>query len=188
MHTTSVTKLSILALVAAAALAGCANTNATVPLGSNVSPNDVAFVSNLYNVVDFDQDIIGPALARNPDPRVASLAKDFLAQGNALEARVKPIAEQEGIQPPVGERFTQRADLHTRIASEMQNSRVDFDQEFLTDEIFSHEQALQSAQEMANSPGGNPQLKAISATATEVLATNLARLRKLQGELLASND
>ena len=188
MHRLSVSQLSMLAAGTAVVLSGCANPNATAPVGKNVSPNDVAFVTNLYNVVDFDQDIIGPALARNPDPRVATLARDFLAEGDALEAQVKPIAEQEGIQPPQGERFTQRADLHTRIASEMQNSRVDFDQEFLTDEIFSHEQALASAREMQASPGGNPELKAISKAATGVLETNLDRLKTLQGELLASNN
>jgi predicted outer membrane protein len=165
-------------------LAGCASTTATAPPGSHASASDLSFVTNLYNVVDFDRQVTDELLAKNPDPRVAALARDLLAQGDSLEARVAPIAAAEGILPPVGQRFAQRADLQVKIASVMGSNPINYDQEYLADEVYSHEQALQSAREMADQPGGNPQLMAISTDATGVLQTNLSRLRTLQSQVV----
>ena len=169
-------------------LAGCASPNATAPAGSTASATDVGFVTNLYNVVDFDHEVIDQVLAKNPDPRVASLARDFMAQGNELEARVSPIAAREGILPPQGQRFVQRADLQSRIASVTGNSPINFDQEFLADEVYSHEQALKSARAMSQQTDGNPQLMAISQEATGVLQANLSSLNKLQAQIVADRN
>ncbi len=169
-------------------LAGCASTTATTPSGSTASASDVGFVTNLYNVIDFDHEVIDQLLAKNPDPRVAALARDFLAQGNELQARVSPIAAREGILPPQGQRFVQRADLQARIASVTGNSPINFDREFLADEVYSHEQALKSARAMSQQTDGNPQLMAISAEATGVLQANLARLNTLQSQMVADRN
>lgn len=166
-------------------LAGCSSTMATAPLGSRVSANDLSFVTNLYNIVDFDREITTGLLAKGPDPRVAALARDFVAQGDSLIARVAPIAAAEGILPPGGQRFAQRADLQVKIASVMGSRPIDYDQEYLADEVYSHEQALQSARAMANQSEGSPQLMAASADATKILEVNLSRLRALQLQLLA---
>ena len=166
-------------------LCSCISTTATAPQGSRASVSDLSFVTNLYNVVDFDRKITEELLAKSPDPRVATLARDLVAEGNSLEARVAPIAEGEGILPPKGERFIQRADLQVKIASVMGSNPIDYDQEYLSDEIYSHEQALRSARAMAAQPGGNPRLMAISTDATAVLQANLTRLKSLQLQVVA---
>ena len=169
-------------------LAGCAGTNATAPAGSVASASDLSLVTNLYNVIDFDRQITEELLTKEPDPRVAKLARDLVAQGDSLEARVSPIASAEGILPPGGQRFAQRADLQIKIASVMGSNPIDYDREYLSDEVYSHEQALQSARAMAGQPGGNPQLMAISAEATGVLEVNLGRLKNLQSKIVADNN
>ena len=169
-------------------LAGCASTTATAPPGTSASASDLSFVTNLYNVVDFDRQVTAELLAKNPDPRVATLARDLVAQGNSLEARVAPIAASEGILPPQGQRFTQRADLQVKIASVMGSNRIDYDQEYLADEVYSHEQALESARAMAGETGGNPHFVAISADATGVLQANLLRLKTLQSQMVADTE
>ena len=190
---TKVQKASVRGLLRSTAvlallLSGCVNTNATAPLGSRASASDLSFVTNLYNVVDFDRQVTGELLAKNPDSRVATLARDLLAQGDSLEARVAPIAAAEGILPPEGQRFTQRADLQVKIASVMGSNPINYDQEYLADEVYSHEQALKSARAMAGEAGGNPKFVAISTDATGVLEANLVRLKTLQTQMIADKD
>ena len=104
-----------------------------------------------------------------------------------MDAKVRPIAEREGIVPPDTVSFRQRADLQTRIASVMGTGTYDFDEEFLTDEIDSHVEALQRVKDMAAEPAGNPELKALSEQAAGLLQTNLDRLRALQAEKQSQN-
>lgn len=172
-----------LAVMLAFIVAGCANTTATAPAGSNVNATDLAFVTNLYNVVDFDREVIGEVLPKNPDPRIAALGREFLVEGNNLEAQVSPIAAREGILPPEGQRFTQRADLQARIASVTGNSPIDYDQEFLADELYSHEQALESARTRSQQPGANPELFAISKEGIGTLEADIAKLKSLQAQM-----
>jgi predicted outer membrane protein len=165
------------------ALAACGRTEAVAPPGRNVSAYDLDFITNLYNVVEFDKEVIGQELARTGDPRVQALARDLLRQANEMSAKVKPIADREGIQPPQVLSFQQRADLHTRIVSIMATSTYDFDQEFLDDEIYSHEDALSRVQQMNQEPVGNSELKSFAGEATGLLQTNLDRLKALKAQL-----
>jgi predicted outer membrane protein len=174
------------AAIAMSLLSGCGRTEATAPGQAHVSAYDLDFITNLYNVVEFDREVIGNELGRTPDPRVAALARDLLSEANKLAAEVKPIADREGIVQPTQVTFQRGSDLHTRIASVMATGTYDFDQEFLSDEIDSHEEALRRAREMSEQPAGDPQLKAISLRATALLTTNLARLNALQKQLKAS--
>jgi predicted outer membrane protein len=174
-------------LLASLALAGCGREEATAPAQAHVSSYDLSFITNLYNVVEFDRQVIGQELARTPDPRVAALARDLLREANDMDAKVRPIAEREGIVPPDTVSFRQRADLQTRIASVMGTGTYDFDEEFLTDEIDSHVEALQRVKDMAAEPAGNPELKALSEQAAGLLQTNLDRLRALQAEKQSQN-
>ena len=171
------------AMICVLALAGCTDTASTAPGARDVSATDLAFVTNLYNVIDFDREVIGELLPRNPDPRVAALAHQFLTQGDSLEAQVRPIAAREGILPPAGQRFVQSADLQSRIASVLGNRPIDIDQEFIADELYSHEQALQTARTRAQQPGANAELLAISKEGIGILENDIAQLKTLQGEL-----
>ena len=164
-------------------LAACGRTEATAPPEKHVSAYDLDFVTNLYNVVEFDKEVIGQELARTGDPRVQALARDLLRQANEISAKVKPIAESEGIQPPEALSFQQRADLHTRIASIMATSTYNFDQEFLNDEIYSHEEALRRVQQMNQEPSGDAELKSLAQEAEGLLRTNLDRLKALQAQV-----
>ena len=174
------------AILASSCLPGCGRTEATAPGQAHVSAYDLDFITNLYNVVEFDREIIASELARTPDPRVAALARDLLAEANALAAEVEPVADREGIVQPTQVTFQRGSDLHTRIASVMATGTYNFDQEFLSDEIDSHEEALRRAREMSDQPAGDPQLKAISVRATALLKTNLGRLNALQTQLKAN--
>lgn len=166
-------------------IAGCANDTATAPISDKVTATDLAFVTNFYNVIDFDREVIQNLLSKNPDPRVASLAREFLTEGDSLEAQVRPIAEREGILPPQGQHFVQRADLHARIASVMGDQPIDFDQEFIADETYSHEQALQNAKARSQQPGSNPELREISKQAIKILEVDIVKLKKLRSEMAA---
>ena len=51
-------------LLASLALAGCGREEATAPAQAHVSSYDLSFITNLYNVVEFDRQVIGQELAR----------------------------------------------------------------------------------------------------------------------------
>ena len=170
-------------VIAAAAVSGCGQTSATAPVGSNVSPADLAFITNAYNVTEFDRTIAAEAQTRASDPRVRALAAELLLEANQFRDKVNPVAEQLGIQPPAVVSFGQRADLQERVANLIRTGGHDYDREFLDDEIATHEEALSRQQRMAADSGGNPQLRALSAEGTGLLRTNLAKLQALRSQL-----
>jgi predicted outer membrane protein len=174
---------AIACALTAAPLVGCGQTEATSPSHSNLSAFDLAFVTNLYNVAQYDYDLTQQELGHTSDPRVLALANDLLKDANALVAKVKPIADREGIVAPNSTRFGQRVDLQMRLAAITASSLGNFDVEYLDDEIESHEEAIQSADKMANVPGGNPELRTLAQEGRQILITNLARLKQLRGQM-----
>ena len=169
----------------AVALAGCEQTTATAPTASAASPRDLAFITDLTNVVMFDRQVIGEELARKGDPRVQALAADLLAQANAMQAKVTPIAERDGITPPDTMSFSHLADRHARLDAIIKTGHYDLDEEFLKDEIASHEQAVADVDKFIHEPSGDPDLHILSTEGIIRLRFNLQRLEDLQKERLA---
>ncbi len=172
--------------LAAAMLTGCERTVATAPPASVASARDLAFITDLYNVVAFDRQVIGEELARHGDPRVEALAADLLAQANGMDAKVRPIAERDGIQPPDAASFKRIADHHARLDAIVATGHYDYDAEFLNDEIASHREAVASVDRFIHEPSGDPQLQILSTEGIIRLRFNLQRLEALQKERLAA--
>ncbi len=176
----------VAAALICAGLAGCGQTEATTAASSHASAFDLAFITNLYNLVETDRDLLGNELASKPDPRIAALASDLLSEANTVYATVQPIAAQDGIIWPDQATFESRSDLQTRLGSVLTTGSYDYDQQFFEDEIDLHKQVIQRAEQMAGEPNGDPKLRAISKKALAVLKTNLKRLQDLQGEMQAA--
>ena len=164
----------------------CSGTEATAQAGSKVTDRDLAFITSLYNIVEFDRQVIGQEMRRSHDPRVGELATDILAQANKFDARVQPIAARDGITEPERVTLYQQSDMHSRVAAITGGGTVDFDQEFISDEIAAHRQILAEADEIMNEPSGDPELKALAQEGVQHLRTNLTRLEALQSQLKQS--
>ena len=174
------------AAAATAMLAGCERTIATAPPASVASARDLAFITDLYNVVAFDRQVIGEELSRAGDPRVEALAADLLAQANAMDAKVRPIAARDGIEPPEAASFKRIADHHARLAAIVATGHYDYDAEFLADEIASHREAVAAVDRFIHEPSGDPALQVLSTEGIIRLRFNLQRLEALQHERLAA--
>jgi predicted outer membrane protein len=164
----------------------CVGTEATAPAGSKATERDLAFITSLYNIVEFDRRVIGQEMARSHDPRVAALAKDILDQANNFDAKVQPIAARDGITEPERVSLFRQSDMHSRVAEITGGGTVDFDQDFIADEIAAHRQILAQADDVMNEPSGDPELKALAQEGVQHLRTNLARLEELQAQLKKS--
>ena len=169
----------------AVAVAGCAQTTATAPVASTASPRDLAFITDLTNVVMFDRQVIAEELARKGDPQVQALAVDLLAQANAMQAKVEPIAQRDGIRPPDIMSFKRLEDRHARLDAIIKTGHYDSDAEFLNDEIASHEQAVADVDRFIHEPSGDPDLHVLSTEGIIRLRFNLQRLQELQKQRLA---
>ena len=66
------------ALLTCVSLSDCGRTEAVAPSHPDVSAYDLEFITNLYNVVEFDREVIGTELNRSTDPRAAALAAEDL--------------------------------------------------------------------------------------------------------------
>jgi predicted outer membrane protein len=171
---------------AAVLLAGCAQTTATAPRASAASARDLAFMTDLYDVVAFDRQVIREEQASAGDPRVEALAADLLAQANAMDAKVAPIAARDGITPPNSLSFKRIADRRARLDAIAATGHYDPDAEFLTDEITSHREAVADVGTYIREPSGDPALKTLSTEGIIRLRFNLQRLEALQKERLAA--
>lgn len=180
--------LACLSVVTGLSVSGCAppeRAAATAPAGSNVSQTDLNFVTNAYNVVEFDRLAAAQAQTRAADPRVRALAADLLREANAFRDQVKPIADSMGIQPPDTVTFAQRPDLQVRVSDLIRTGGPSYDRGFLDDEIATHREALRRQQDMAGGASGDPRLRALSGQGTEILRTNLAKLEALRRQVSA---
>lgn len=184
-HMPRVSLWSVLALVAA--LPGC-HTSAEAQKFSRASPNDLLFITTLYNIVEFDRQVIPPEVARTSDPRVVALAQELMAQADSFNARVLPIATRDGITEPQLVTFSQQSDLHDRIAALMGSRNYDYDQEFLDDEIYAHREAIRRSKQMSADPTGDPELRSLAAEGLTLLQNNLSKLETLKSALLAEKN
>ena len=167
-----------LTLLTGAVLAGCDTTHSTSK--SDMSPADLDFVTNAFNIIEFDRQECALARTQARSPEVRALAAQFLEQANAFNDRLQPIAVANGIKPPT----VLRTDLRVRLARLRLNQGLDFDRSFVEDQIASHQDALNLQEMMMDTPGSNPQIQDLSHKGTAILRTNLATLRELQRKMM----
>lgn len=163
---------------AGAALVACETTKATST--GDMTPADVDFVTNAYNIIEFDRQECTIAQTQARTPEVRELAGQLLMQANEFDAQLRPIAASAGITPP----SVLRTDLRTRSARLRLGQGLEFDKAFVEDQIVSHQDALNMQQSMMESTGANPKIRELSSKGTAILTRNLARLRELQRKMI----
>jgi predicted outer membrane protein len=177
------TRRNVLALVPLAAaglgLAACARSVATAKPGATATPADVAFITNAYDVIHFDNEVCMIADAHATNPKVKALAARILQETESFRIKIGPIAQADGIQPPQA----LRNDLRVRLVHARLQNGVDFDQTFLADEIASHQEALQLSEMMMNDASGDPRLQAFAREGQDLLKQSLRVLTALQKQV-----
>lgn len=161
-------------LTTGAALAGCQTTKSTST--GDMSSDDLEFVTNAFNIIEFDKQECTIAQAQAQTPQVRMIASDFLAQAIDFDAQLRPIAASAGITPPT----VLRTDLKVRAARLRLGQGIEFDKTFIDDQIVSHQDAINMQEAMMNTPGSNPKLRELSSKGSVILAKNLVRLHAAQ--------
>ncbi len=174
----NITRRAALLVVAGAPLAACGTTQSTST--GDMSPDDLDFVTNAFNIIQFDRDECTIAQTQAKAAEVRAIAAELLKQANDFDAQLRPIAAAAGISPPT----VLRTGLKIRAGRLRLGQGSDFDRSFIEDQIYSHEDALNMQQMLMDLPGGNPQLKALSRQGTALVQTNLAKLHALQRQLM----
>jgi len=170
--------LTAAALATGAALAGCQTARPTSSSG-DMNPDDLDFVTNAFNIIEFDRQECTIAQTQARTPEIRALAAQLLQQANDFDARLRPIAASAGIKPPT----VLRTDLRVRAGRLRLGQGLDFDRAFIDDQIVSHQDALNLQEAMTSTSGSNPQLQALSRQGTDIIRTNLAKLHELQGKM-----
>ncbi len=160
-------------------LAGCQRTEAVAKPGSTANAADLDFITNAYDVIHFDTELCTTAETQATNPKVKAMASRILQEAETFRAKVKPIAEAEGITPPA----VLRNDLRIRLGHARLQNGTGFDQTFIADEIATHQEALQRAQMMMTDTAVSPQLKAFAQEGTTLLHDNLVALAGLQKQV-----
>ena len=176
-----VTRRAVLALsmpAALFALGGC-RTTATSASGGDMNQADLEFITQAYNIITFDREEASRAPSYAQTPAVVEIAAKLLNDANAFAAKLYPIMQARGINPPT----ELRSDLRVRLYHLRLNRGLDFDRSFIDDQIASHQEALGRQEKFMGTPGQNPQLLALAREGTEVLRQNLAALRAIQRQL-----
>ena len=166
-------------LTAAAALlslAACETPTATSTGPAN--PDEVAFVTNAYQIIKFDQEESTLAKTEAKDPRVQALAARLLDEANQFEAQLAPVAASAGIKPPT----VLRDDLRVRLGHMRLSHGLDFDRSYLNDQIASHEEALRQEDAMKTHESGS-RFADLAEHGEVLLTTNLQALKALRDDM-----
>ena len=174
---TMMMRRAALTLATGGMLAACESTRSKS--SSDVSASDLEFVTNAFNIIEFDLQECTLAQTQAQSSEVRAIAAQLLRDALSFKARAAPVAASAGILPPT----VLRPDLRVRVAHLRLNQGLDFDKTFIEDQIFSHQDALNMQEMVANTPG-NPRIAALSREGTSIVRTNLAKLRALQLKIM----
>ena len=175
-----VTRRTVLALTMPAALltlAGCKSTTATSV--GDMNPADLDFVTNGYNLVQFDIQEGELAQTYAKSRAVKDFATTLVADAHLAQEKFDPVIKAAGITLP----SELRSDLRIRLFHIRQDSGLDFDRSFVDDQIAAHVEFLDRYNMMEDTPGQNSQLVALAAQARPYFVKNLAALRAIQKQL-----
>ena len=170
----------LLPLGASIALAGCQTTQASATSsGGDMSVADLEFVTNAFDIINFDREECGLAQTQAKSPEVKAIAGTLLAQANQFDAELRPVAQEAGVKPPT----VLPTRLRIRAGRLRLGQGLDFDRAFLADQIASHQDSLTLQETVINAPSSNARLADLSRRGNALIRTNLARLQALQGQV-----
>ena len=176
MHTMK-TMRCLPAAAALLLLAACQGQNAQ-PTASNTNPAEVRFTTDAYQIIQFDRQEGALALTQAKDPEVIALAAQLTNQANQFATQLAPVAMGAGITPP----RVLREDLRVRLGHMQLQQGLDFDRNYIADQIASHEEILKMENGMGNE-GASPQFRKLMQQGTSLLQTNLDKLRAVQARI-----
>lgn len=172
------TTLKILTAASALlSLAACESPTAR-STGGTASPDEVAFVTNAYQIIKFDQEESALAKAQARDPRVQALAARLGDEANQFAGQLGPVAASAGITPP----NVLRDDLRVRLSHMRLQHGLDFDRSYLDDQIASHEEALREEDAMKTHEAGS-RFADLAQHGEVLLQMNLQALRALRDDM-----
>ncbi len=160
------------------ALAGCNATTATTSQGAGDSPagkTDIAFITSSTDIIQFDREEGKLAAKDSRNPAVLAEANRINSSAEYFAKQIYPAAARAGIKPP--------ADLPTGLRVRLDHMHrqqgIDFDRDYVDDQIYSHQTNLYQLQDEAEH-GTDPELKALAQRAVPVVQDDITRLRALQ--------
>ncbi len=159
-------------LALAASLAACTSPPATV------SEQDLDFVTYATAIIRFDREEGKLAQTESKNPAVLAAMAEMTRDADFAGARINAAAARAGIRPP----GVLPSDLRVRLAHMRPQQGVDFDRNYVNDQLYSHENNLAALEDEAAN-GTVPELKALAQAAVPAVRANIARLRPLQRTL-----
>lgn len=151
-----------------------------VPGALPASQFDRDFVTSAYQIILFDRAEGKMAQTEAQDPEVRQLAGKLVGQADEFDAHLSPIAATLGIEPPTILDYDRRLRIgHMRL-----QRGLDFDATYLSDQITSHQDAVNSQEMMMSKVGEDSRLVALSRTGLNLIRTNLATLRELRRKMM----
>ncbi len=145
---------------------------------SNANPAEVNFVTNAYQIIEFDRREGALAQTQARNPRVKALAQQLTSEANDFAAQLAPVAADAGIKPPT----VLRNDLRVRLAHMQLQQGLDFDRTYLSDQIASHEEEVMM-QDSMSSANVRPSFADLIQKGQAIIRRNLDTLRSLQAEM-----
>ena len=158
-------------------LAACQGPVAQSTTGS-ANPAEVNFVTNAFQIIEFDRREGALAQTQARNPRVKALAQQLTNEANDFAAQLTPVAADAGIKPPT----VLRNDLRVRLAHMQLQQGLDFDRTYLNDQIASHEEEVMM-QDSMSSANVRPAFADLIQKGQAIIRRNLDTLRSLQAEM-----
>lgn len=153
------------------ALGGCMST-ANAPSGSNVSRQDINFITTAYQLVHFDMNACSFVQKNEISPSARTAVDKVCADAVTYEPKLHALAEGAGIKLPNTLSFVRKEQL----VSLTYHPEPDLTVEFLRDEINSHENTVAVFKGEIRD-GRNPQFKAEAGETLPLVQQNLDMLR-----------
>jgi putative membrane protein len=110
-------------------------------------------------------------------PGIRRVASDMCAESREYQPKLEALAKSKGFELPDG----LPTYLNARYAALIRNQNGDLGQQYLEDQISSHEDAVAIFQEEV-ATGNDPDVKAAANEVLPIMQANLAKLKKLRGQ------
>ena len=159
-------------------LAACQTPTAKPTSGSTASPAEVSFVTNAFQIIEFDRQEGKLAQTQARNPRVKALAAQLTDEANQFADKLAPVAADAGIRPPT----ELRNDLRVRLGHMQLQQGQDFDRTYIDDQIASHEEEVMMQDSMSTA-GVSPAFASLMGEGQGIIRRNLDTLHGLQAEL-----
>jgi predicted outer membrane protein len=176
------TRIAFLPAAAALlALAACQSPTATPAPGANSA--DAGFITDAYQIIEFDRQEGAIAQTQARDPRVKAIAARLVDEANQYATQLAPIAMAAGVRPPDVLRY----DLRVRLGHMRLQPGIGFDRAYLDDQIASHEEVLRN-EDMMNPQEYSPNLMGLAERGKDLIRHNLADLQALRQSMAGASS